>query len=205
MTHRGLAPLAAEVAERYRVEPGDRVLHGYSPEFDAALLELLLAHTTGATLVVAPPDVYAGQDLHRYLAEQRITHYLSTPTVLGTLDPEGLPDLKVVASGGESLSPSLAARWADGRVMLDAYGPTEAQSSRPSSTSNPAPDRASASPCPAPSPTCSMRACVPCPPRPAGELYLAGEGLAAGYLDDPARTAERFVAGPRRCPHVPHG
>ncbi|NKU87701.1 AMP-binding protein [Rhodococcus hoagii] len=60
VTHRGLAALAAEARRRYRVGPGDRVLHGYDPAFDAALLEMLLAHTSGATLVVAPPDVFRG-------------------------------------------------------------------------------------------------------------------------------------------------
>ncbi|WP_442972628.1 amino acid adenylation domain-containing protein [Rhodococcus sp. Rp3] len=196
VTHRGLAPLAAEAAERYRVEPGDRVLHGYSPEFDAALLELLLAHTTGATLVVAPPDVYAGQHLHRYLAEQRITHYLSTPTVLGTLDPEGLPDLKVVASGGESLSPSLAARWADGRVMLDAYGPTEATIVATLVDIEPGTRPSIGKPVPGTVAHVLDARLRPVPAGAVGELYLAGEGLAAGYLDDPARTAERFVAAP---------
>ncbi len=196
VTHRGLAPLAAEAAERYRVEPGDRVLHGYSPEFDAALLELLLAHTTGATLVVAPPDVYAGQDLHRYLAEQRITHYLSTPTVLGTLDPEGLPDLKVVASGGESLSPSLAARWADGRVMLDAYGPTEATIVATLVDIEPGTRPSIGKPVPGTVAHVLDARLRPVPAGAVGELYLAGDGLAAGYLDDPARTAERFVAAP---------
>ncbi|NKS98460.1 AMP-binding protein [Rhodococcus hoagii] len=38
VTHRGLAALAAEARRRYRVGPGDRVLHGYDPAFDAALL-----------------------------------------------------------------------------------------------------------------------------------------------------------------------
>jgi glutamate racemase len=194
VTHRGLAPLAAEVARRYRVHPGDRVLHGYSPAFDAALLELLLAHTTGATLVVAPPDVYAGADLHHLLVDEHITHYLSTPTVLGTLDPDGLPALRVVASGGESLSPALAARWAAGRTMLDAYGPSEATivstlveitGDAPAGIGRPVPGTVA---------HILDGRLQPVPDGAVGELYLAGEGLAAGYLDAPALTAERFVA-----------
>ncbi|WP_241997405.1 non-ribosomal peptide synthetase [Rhodococcus sp. SMB37] len=194
VTHRGLAPLAAEVGPRYRVGPGDRVLQGYSPAFDAALLELLLAHTTGATLVVAPPDVYAGADLHHLLVDEHITHYLSTPTVLGTLDPDGLPDLRVVASGGESLSPALAARWAAGRTMLDAYGPSEATivstlveitGDTPAGIGSPVPGTV------AHVLDARLR---PVPDGAVGELYLAGEGLAAGYLDEPVLTAERFVA-----------
>ncbi|MEU5844166.1 amino acid adenylation domain-containing protein [Rhodococcus sp. NPDC047139] len=196
VTHRGLAPLADEVAKRYQVGPGDRVLHGYSPEFDAALLELLLAHTTGATLVVAPPEVYAGQDLHRYLAEQRITHYLSTPTVLGTLDPEGLPDLKIVASGGETLPPALAARWAAGRVMLDAYGPTEATIVATLADIEPGTQPGIGRPVPGTTAHVLDALLRPLPAGAVGELYLAGDGLAAGYLDDPVRTAERFVAAP---------
>ncbi|WP_440127536.1 amino acid adenylation domain-containing protein [Rhodococcus sp. SJ-3] len=196
VTHRGLAPLAAEVGRRYRVNPGDRVLHGYSPAFDAALLELLLAHTTGATLVVAPPDVYAGPDLHHLLVDEHITHYLSTPTVLGTLDPDGLPDLRVVASGGESLAPALAARWAAGRTMLDAYGPSEATivstlveitGDAPAGIGSPVPGTVAH--------VLDARL-QPVPDGAVGELYLAGEGLAAGYLDAPALTAERFVAAP---------
>ena len=36
----------------------------------------------------------------------------------------------------------------------------------------------------------------PCPPLVAGELHLAGEGLARGYLDRPAATSERFIPNP---------
>ncbi|MFD6855976.1 amino acid adenylation domain-containing protein [Rhodococcus sp. NPDC060090] len=194
VTHRGLAPLAAEVRKRYRVSTGDRVLHGYSPAFDAALLELLLAHTSGATLVVAPPDVYAGADLHHLLVDEHVTHYLSTPTVLGTLDPDGLPDLRVVASGGESLSPALAARWAAGRTMLDAYGPSEATIvSTLAEISGDAP-AGIGSPVPGTVAHVLDARLQPVPDGAVGELYLAGAGLAAGYLDAPALTAERFVA-----------
>ena len=194
VTHEGLAPLAAEAAARYRVGPGDRVLQGYHPAFDAALLEVLLAHTTGATLVVAPSDVYAGQDLHRLLREERITHYLSTPTVLGTLDPAGLPDLRVVASGGEALPAPLAERWAAGRLMLDAYGPTESTIVATLTEIDGHGAAGIGEPIPGTTAHVLDARLRPVPDGAVGELYLAGAGLALGYLDAPALTAERFVA-----------
>ncbi|WP_048772056.1 non-ribosomal peptide synthetase [Rhodococcus ruber] len=199
VTHTGLAPLAAEAARRYRVGPGDRVLQGYHPAFDAALLELLLAHTTGATLVVAPPEVYAGADLQHLLRTQRITHYLSTPAVLGTLDPQQLPDLRVVASGGETLPPALAARWTQGpgaaaRHMLDAYGPTEATIVATLADV----DGRGGIGRPVPGTVAHVldARLRPVPDDAVGELYLAGTSVALGYLGAPGLTAQRFVAAP---------
>ncbi|WP_258008882.1 condensation domain-containing protein, partial [Rhodococcus sp. ENV425] len=170
------------------------VLQGYHPAFDAALLEILLAHTTGATLVVAPPEVYAGEDLQRLLRAQRITHYLSTPAVLGTLDPHELPDLRVVASGGETLPPALAARWTDGRHMLDAYGPTEATIV---ATLTDVDGRGGIGrPVPGTVAHVLDARLRPVPDDAVGELYLAGESVALGYLGAPALTAQRFVAAP---------
>ncbi|QBJ95977.1 non-ribosomal peptide synthetase [Rhodococcus sp. ABRD24] len=192
VTHRGLAALAAEARHRYRVEPGDRVLHGYNPAFDAAMLEILLAHTSGATLVVAPPDVYAGPALHELLRERRVTHFLSTPAVLATLGPVGLDELRVVASGGETLPAELAARWRTGRLMLDAYGPTE---STIVATVGEVDGRGGiGTPIPGTTVLVLDGELRPVPVGGVGELYLAGDGLARGYLGAPALTAERFVA-----------
>ncbi len=192
VTHRGLAALAAEARARYRVGPGDRVLHGYNAAFDAALLEVLLAHTSGATLVIAPPDVFAGPALHDLLRGQRVTHFLSTPSVLATLSSDGLDELRVVASGGEALPPEIAERWRTGRRMLDAYGPTE---STIAATLVEVDGQGGIG-----TPIAGTSAVVldgrlrPVPVGGVGELYLAGDGLARGYLGAPAATAEHFVA-----------
>jgi glutamate racemase len=194
VTHHGLGPLTDEVVQRYHVGPDDRVLHGYNPAFDAALLEMLLAFGSGACLVVAPSDVFAGADLHRLLVEQRVTHYLSTPSVLATLDPSGLDAVRVLGVGGEALSPELAATWSAGRLMLNAYGPTEATVVATLTEVTDAPTIGA--------PIAGTTATVldshldPVPIGGVGELYLVGPGLALGYLDAPTQTAERFVAAP---------
>ncbi|MFD6058124.1 amino acid adenylation domain-containing protein [Rhodococcus wratislaviensis] len=197
VTHRGLGPLTAEVVRRYRVGPDDRVLHGYNPAFDAALLEMLLAFGPGACLVVAPADVFAGAELHRLLVDQRVTHYLSTPSVLATLDPRGLESVRVVGVGGEILSSELAATWSAGRLLLNAYGPTESTVVATLTEIDPASAHDAVTiGAPIPGTTAlvldtRLRAV---PVGGVGELYLTGPGLAQGYLGAPDRTAERFVA-----------
>uniref|UniRef100_UPI003B8A87CC amino acid adenylation domain-containing protein n=1 Tax=Rhodococcus sp. TaxID=1831 RepID=UPI003B8A87CC len=194
VTHRGLAALAAEGRRRYRVSAGDRVLHGYDPAFDAAILEFLLAHTSGAALVIAPPDVFAGPDLHTLLREQAVTHFLSTPAVLATVDDTGLETLRVVASGGEALAPQVVERWRRSRLMIDAYGPTEATVVATLSEVDGRPGLGE------PLPGNMIRVLDsrlrPVPVGGVGELYLSGVGLARGYLDAPALTAASFVAAP---------
>ncbi|WP_137723938.1 non-ribosomal peptide synthetase [Prescottella subtropica] len=192
--HCGLAALATAARDRYRVAPGDRVLHGYDPVFDAAMLEILLAHTSGATLVIAPDDVVAGEPLRALLREQRITHFLSTPAVLASTDPGGLDDLRVVASGGEALPAELADRWRSGRIMLDAYGPTE---TTVAVTVADVDGRGGiGSPIPGTTVLVLDSRLRPVPVGGVGELYVAGDGLARGYLGAPGVTAAHFVAGP---------
>ncbi|GCE39566.1 Siderophore biosynthesis non-ribosomal peptide synthetase modules Bacillibactin synthetase component F [Rhodococcus wratislaviensis] len=194
VTHRGLASLTDEAVRRYRVTSNSRVLQGYNPTFDAALLETLLAFGSGGCLVVAPADVYAGPDLHRVLVQNRVTHYLSTPAVLSSLDVEGLDHVEVVAVGGEALPADLAAVWSDGRLMLNAYGPTE---STVVATLTEVEGQVTIG-----GPIAGTTAVVlddrlrRVPVGGIGELYLSGPALARGYVGSPARSAGRFVAGP---------
>ncbi|PND50269.1 AMP-binding protein, partial [Rhodococcus sp. ENV425] len=195
ITHRGVSALAEDLAERFAAAPGDRMLHVASPSFDAAMLELLVAGTAGATLVVAGPDAYGGDALADLLAGEHITHACVTPSALATVPPRALPDLRVLMLGGEAVSDELVARWGAGRRLYNGYGPAEATVFATCS-----PPLAPGADVVIGTPVRGVQAVVlderlrPVPTGVAGELYLAGERLADGYRDDPGRTARRFVA-----------
>ncbi|MEU9166475.1 amino acid adenylation domain-containing protein [Streptomyces sp. NPDC048420] len=200
--NRGLAALARTQIERFGLGPVSRVLQFSAPGFDASVMELLMAFASGGTLVV--PDVHGpllGAELEQELTRGRITHALIPPTALATLAPNELPDLETLVVGAEACSGELVARWAPGRRMANAYGPTESTVCATIAvplTGDQAP--------PIGRPVAGTRTLVldawlrPVPPGTAGELYLAGSGVARGYLGRPGLTASRFVADPQGGP-----
>ncbi|WP_280273044.1 non-ribosomal peptide synthetase, partial [Nocardia wallacei] len=198
VTHRGLAGFAAEQRERYGVETGSRVLHFASPSFDASILELLLAFGTGAALVLAPTDVYGGDELGELLDRERITHAFVTPAALATVDPDRhpLPELACLIVGGDACDAELVRRWAAGRRMFNAYGPTESTVAVTISPLEPGAPIELGRPIRGVTAVLLDARLRPVPPGVVGELYLAGAGLARGYHRRPALTADRFVADP---------
>ncbi|OLB76500.1 MAG: hypothetical protein AUI14_18590 [Actinobacteria bacterium 13_2_20CM_2_71_6] len=201
VSHRGLASFSAAEADRYQVRAGDRILQFSSPSFDASVLELCMSLPVGAALVVPPPGPLLGERLAGVLERWDVTHALIPPAALATVpEPaarDGLPAFRTVIVGGDACSAELVARWAPGRRMINSYGPTE--STVVTTWSDPL------SPGGVPPigrPIWNTRVYVldaalrPVPLGVAGELYVAGAGLARGYLDRPGLTAERFVANP---------
>ncbi|MFI1916361.1 amino acid adenylation domain-containing protein [Nocardia sp. NPDC020380] len=202
VTHAGLANLAVAQRERNDVGAESRVLHVASPSFDASVLELVTAVGAAATLVVAPPTVFAGPELAELLARERVSHIAITPSALSTVDPAGMKSVRAIVTGGEPCPPELVTAWnAEGRRHFNDYGPTETtvwatgsaplQPGAPITIGTPAP---------------GMRALVlderllPVPDGVVGELYLAGIGLARGYFGRVDLTGARFVADPYGTP-----
>ncbi|WP_081238911.1 non-ribosomal peptide synthetase, partial [Streptomyces viridosporus] len=198
VSHQGLAAFATVLAERCAVGPHSRVLQFSSPSFDASVLELCMSLPRGAALVVPPPGPLADEALGRVLADRRITHALIPPAALATVPATDLPDFTTLIVGGDATDAALVDRWAPGRRMINAYGPTEstvaATISEPliAGTGVPAIGRA----VDGTSVLVLDAALRPVAPGVVGELYLAGEQLARGYLNRPALTAERFTACP---------
>ncbi|WP_416061115.1 non-ribosomal peptide synthase/polyketide synthase [Rhodococcus indonesiensis] len=201
LTHRGLSDLAVEEHLHLDVRPGSRVSHLASPSFDASVFEQMMALSAGAALVIVPPAVYGGSELAEVLHTEQVTHAFITPTALASLDPDAVDSVGVLLVAGEACPPELVARWAPGRRMVNAYGPTEATIM--TSISDPL---APGEPVTIGRPTRAFHAVVldarlrPVPVGVAGELYVAGPGLARGYHARPDLTAARFVADPFGAP-----
>lgn len=195
VTHAGLVNFANAEIEHFGVRPNDRVLQFSSPSFDASVLELCMSLPAGASIVVPPPGPLLGDQLAEVLAGQRITHALIPPPALATMPAVPLPDFRLLIVGGDACTAHLVAKWAPGRSMINAYGPTE--NTVVSSWSPPLAPGADAPPIGHP------MAGVACHvlddalrPAESGELYVTGVGLARGYHRRPGLTAQRFVANP---------
>jgi amino acid adenylation domain-containing protein len=200
VSHAGVASLAAAQVERFEVDAGSRVLQFASPSFDASFSELCMTLLCGATLVLARTEhLLPGTPLAALAKRQRITHATLPPSALAVLPADALPPAMTLVIAGESGPPELVATWSPGRRMINAYGPTEttvcATMSDPLSVATPLPP-------PIGRPIINTRVYVldaglqPVPVGVAGELYVAGPGLARGYLHQPGLTAGRFVADP---------
>ncbi|MFE5816937.1 amino acid adenylation domain-containing protein [Streptomyces sp. NPDC056479] len=201
--HTGLAALAQGLVGSMALAADSRVLQLGSPAFDISVAEMCMAFGSGGTLVVPPEGPLAGAELAGVLTGMRISAAMMPPSVLASLPAGEYPELRSLAVGAEACPPELVARWAvGGRRFHNAYGPTEFTVA--ATVSGPLTGDGTPPPIGAPIP--GTRAYVlderlrPVPPGVCGELYLAGPGLAYGYLGRPGASAERFVADPYGAP-----
>ncbi|MET9254128.1 amino acid adenylation domain-containing protein [Streptomyces sp. NPDC003717] len=204
VTHADIAALAAE-----RTWDGgtvDAVLMHSAYVFDASTFEIWVPLLRGGRVVVAPDGVLQPAGLREAVARDGVTAaFLTTAlfNVFAETDPGALGLLRLAAAGGEAAAPGVLQRLAadhPGTRVHNVYGPTEATTFAllhhvaPADTPGGAP--------PIGRPLDGTRALVldaslrPVPDGAEGELYLAGPGVARGYLGQPGLTACRFVADP---------
>ncbi|GAA0401948.1 hypothetical protein GCM10010357_23800 [Streptomyces luteireticuli] len=195
---------------RFPAEPGAVTAQFTSMAFDVATQEVLTALCTGRTLAV--PDADTRADVAAWAAwlrEHRVTELFAPTPVLEALcecadgERESLPDLRHLVQAGEALvvGPRLRTLCARGGKRLhNHYGPAETHVVTAGEVAgDPAcwPARPGiGAPVPGSRVMLLDSGLRPVPDGLTGELYLAGDQLARGYLGRPGPTAARFVADP---------
>jgi amino acid adenylation domain-containing protein len=179
--------------------------------WDAFALELFGPLLSGATCVLQPGQVPEPAVIARLVTEHRITTMHVSASLLNFLldeYPDVFTDVREVMTGGEAASLPHVRRLLAARPdlrLVNGYSPLENTIftlCHVVSTSD-----VDAARIPVGRVLAGKRARVldrdlgPVPPGTPGELYMAGAGLADGYLGQPGLTAERFVADP----YGPHG
>jgi len=183
------------------IRPTDVLLAVTTLSFDIAGLELFLPLTSGASLVIATRETVAdGKRLREELETRNITLMQATPvtwTMLLEAGWNGRPELKVLC-GGEALPPELAKQLISRCGSLwNMYGPTEttiwSTACQISGVNGSVPIGR---------PIDNTQVYIvdeklqPVPVGVPGELLIGGDGIAAGYLNHPELTNEKFIPNP---------
>ncbi|MFG3700905.1 amino acid adenylation domain-containing protein [Micromonospora sp. NPDC047620] len=199
--HRAVTAYLAWARDTYPGLAGTALLH--SPvSFDLTVTGLLGPLTAGGTVRLAAIDEAAAR------VGDRPAFLKVTPSHLPLLDAELSPTTDLVI-GGEALTAEQLADWRaaqPGVAVINEYGPTEATVGCVAARVAPG-EELPAGAVSIGRPTWNTRvylldaALNPVPPGVAGELYVAGDQLARGYLRRPGLTAERFLP----CPYGPPG
>ncbi|MER6666690.1 amino acid adenylation domain-containing protein [Amycolatopsis japonica] len=203
ISHGGVAVLAGDPG--WEVRPGDAVLMHAPHTFDASLYDVWVPLVSGARVIITEAGVVDAARLSAHVDEglTAVNFTAGQFRALVQEAPESFLGLRDVAVGGDVVPLDVVerVRRACPRLrVVHTYGPTETtlcatwKAIRPGDRIGPA--------LPIGRPLPGRRLYVldvflrPVAPGVAGDLYIAGAGVAQGYQGRMALTAERFVADP---------
>ncbi|MBQ9192890.1 MAG: amino acid adenylation domain-containing protein [Bacteroidales bacterium] len=202
LEHRNLVNFCAWYRNYYSLTPDSRVAAYASYGFDACMMDLYPALTTGACVCIIPEDTrHDMSDLDRFITENGVTHSFMT-TQVAVMFARNYPDnpsLKHLSAGGEKLvsidPPSYA--------FHNGYGPTECTIF---STIYDVTRKEANIPIGHPLDNLRLYVVDPAtgrrlPAGAVGELWISGPQVSRGYLNRPEKTAETFIANPFESEH----
>ncbi|XP_031633911.1 uncharacterized protein LOC116347466 [Contarinia nasturtii] len=199
--HQSLLNLVHSQISIYEITHRSRLLQFASCSFDTSILEISMALTSGACLCI-PNDEDRQTDtfLTGYMNAEKITHALLPPALFqDTQNLSDLTNLEVLIFGGETPSLSLLQTASNHTKVYNGYGPTETTIAVTTWSFS---DNFTFHSIPIGRPIANTQIYLldsqgePVPLGAEGELYIAGVGVARGYLNQPEHTAERFIPDP---------
>ncbi len=217
VSHRNVASLLAATADGFGLGADDVWTLFHSSAFDFSVWEIWGCLATGGRLVVVPHwSTRDPQQFAELLHAEQVSVLNQTPSAFGQLAEvdrtRRLPDsLRLVIFGGEPLDTRPLLAWFDRHPesrcrLVNMFGITETTVHVTAQTLGRrealAGSRSVGRPLPGWHLSVLDPAGRPVPPGVAGEIYVGGAGVAAGYLDRPELTAQRFLPDPQADPHA---
>ena len=203
--HRGIVRLVKNT-NYISITPEDVYLQLAPVAFDAATLEIWAPLLNGGTLVVAPPGNLSFVEIGEIIQKHKVTTLWLTSALFNQMVDEELDSLrglKQLLAGGDVLSTSHVRQFLQAVPscnLINGYGPTE--NTTFTCCYNIPKNYSGSRPVPIGGPIANTSVYIldsrrhPVPIGVPGELYIGGDGLAAGYHNRPELNAEKFVPDP---------
>ncbi|RAL06662.1 putative nonribosomal peptide synthase [Aspergillus homomorphus CBS 101889] len=174
-----------------------RVLQFSALTFDASLMEIFTTLCAGGC-VCFPTEEEKQGDIVNAINHLRVNSVMLTPTVLRMIQPEDVPSVKHVVTGGEAVGHDVVRVWSDKVTLKGVYGPTETSmicvtvdlvpGSSPANIGVPL--------------GCQSWITLPddhnrlAPIGSVGELLIQGPIVGRGYYKNPKQTEEVYIENP---------
>lgn len=210
--HASVVNFLQSMSQKPGLDAADVLLAVTTVSFDIAGLEIFLPLTCGARLELASKeDALDGVALSKMIESQAITVMQATPATWKLLLASGwsgAQHLKILC-GGEALQRTLAdSLLPKCRELWNMYGPTEAtiwaSCCQVSQSTHSQQDVPLGEPIANTQFYILDRHLAPVPQGVAGQLFIGGKGLAAGYYQQEALTQKVFINDPFASSAVPH-
>ncbi|AVZ74466.1 hypothetical protein SLUN_22185 [Streptomyces lunaelactis] len=210
-THEGWVNRMVWMQKQHDLRAGETVLHKTTLTFDDSALELFWPLMYGGRIALLEPGLHRDPQAVLAAATAYRTVLLQTvPSMLNLLmdgitpaDRAALGALRNTVSSGEALTPAAVRRFGETMpgALHNTWGATEVSIDSTIRTCD-ASDAEDAGAVSVGVPFDNNTVYVldaafnPVPAGVTGDLYIGGSGLARGYLNDPVKTAQAFVASP---------
>lgn len=192
--HYSFVSASTAFAPAFGFSEASRVLQFSSYTFDVSLMEIFSTLITGGTVCVPTQDARTN-DLAGVINKMNVNLASLTPSVVRMIQPSQVTGLKTLILAGEAMSQQDLLTWSDRVTLCNGYGPTECSviAAVNTMTSTMKPNNMGR--------VLSARGWIVArdshdhlaPVGAVGELLLEGGGVAAGYLNNPTKTAEAFI------------
>jgi len=195
--HKSIVNLIYSQTKQFGINQSEKILQSSNYSFDASVEQIFLALLNGAGLYLMSKEKLIDElELKAFIYQNRITHFHSVPSIVKKIKPDSKFDLKRVISGGETCPKGLADSWAGFCDFYNEYGPTETTVTSIEFLYDRNESFSIGKPISNTQVYILDEALQPLPIGATGKMYISGDGVTRGYLNQPDLTAEKFINNP---------